>query len=200
VWLKLEEQNPEFFKAYHIRLRIKEQITAFNYLVSQQAQLMQKAGTGLPGANQQAVQLGMQPALSPLVGQPMAYGIPPYAPLPQLSSLQALATQAVSSVTSTHPTPIAPKVSTPPTTRRDPASPQTNGLPPSVSPFVSSMASSTDGLAYRYPPTTPAAVTDRFFSFGSPGASSSFSINEELKDDTPITEDIGKADMHPRTT
>jgi hypothetical protein len=44
VWQKLEETNPEFFKAYNIRLRIKEQITAFNYLVSQQAQLMQKSG------------------------------------------------------------------------------------------------------------------------------------------------------------
>jgi uncharacterized protein (TIGR01589 family) len=49
VWLKLEEQNPDFFKAYHIRLRIKEQITAFNYLVSQQAQLVQKTGSLLPG-------------------------------------------------------------------------------------------------------------------------------------------------------
>eukprot|EP01087_Luapelamoeba_hula_P000331 TRINITY_DN10228_c0_g1_i1.p1 TRINITY_DN10228_c0_g1~~TRINITY_DN10228_c0_g1_i1.p1 ORF type:complete len:489 (-),score=83.51 TRINITY_DN10228_c0_g1_i1:134-1600(-) len=44
VWQKLEEQNPDFFKAYHIRLRIKEQINAFNYLVSQQAQLLQKTG------------------------------------------------------------------------------------------------------------------------------------------------------------
>jgi len=42
VWQKLEQQNPEFFKAYNIRLRIKEQITAFNYLVSQQVQLVQK--------------------------------------------------------------------------------------------------------------------------------------------------------------
>lgn len=44
VWQKLEEQNPEFFQAYNIRLRIKEQISAFNFLVSQQANLMQKAG------------------------------------------------------------------------------------------------------------------------------------------------------------
>eukprot|EP01118_Nematostelium_gracile_P004633 TRINITY_DN1547_c0_g1_i2.p1 TRINITY_DN1547_c0_g1~~TRINITY_DN1547_c0_g1_i2.p1 ORF type:complete len:151 (+),score=28.04 TRINITY_DN1547_c0_g1_i2:200-652(+) len=44
VWAKLEEQNPKFFLAYNIRLRIKEQISAFNYLVSQQAQLMHKSG------------------------------------------------------------------------------------------------------------------------------------------------------------
>lgn len=40
VWTKLEEQNPLFFRAYNLRLRIKEQIAAFNYLVSQQAQLV----------------------------------------------------------------------------------------------------------------------------------------------------------------
>eukprot|EP01089_Gocevia_fonbrunei_P013172 TRINITY_DN329_c0_g1_i1.p1 TRINITY_DN329_c0_g1~~TRINITY_DN329_c0_g1_i1.p1 ORF type:complete len:231 (-),score=37.93 TRINITY_DN329_c0_g1_i1:140-832(-) len=39
VWIKLQEQNPDFFKNYHTRLRLKEQITAFNYLVSQQAQM-----------------------------------------------------------------------------------------------------------------------------------------------------------------
>jgi len=43
VWQRLEEQNPEFFRAYHIRLRIKEQITAFNFLASQQFQALQKA-------------------------------------------------------------------------------------------------------------------------------------------------------------
>jgi len=44
VWKKLEEQNPEFFKAYNLKLLIKEQITAFNFLVSQQAQIMQQRG------------------------------------------------------------------------------------------------------------------------------------------------------------
>lgn len=33
VWQKLEEQNPDFFCAYNIYLQLKEQITAFNYLV-----------------------------------------------------------------------------------------------------------------------------------------------------------------------
>jgi hypothetical protein len=44
VLKKLEEENYDFFKSYNIRMRVKEQIIAFNYLVSQQAQVMQKLG------------------------------------------------------------------------------------------------------------------------------------------------------------
>jgi uncharacterized protein (TIGR01589 family) len=33
VWQKLEEQNPEFFSAYYLRLRLKDQITVFNHLI-----------------------------------------------------------------------------------------------------------------------------------------------------------------------
>lgn len=43
VWQRLEEQNPEFFRGYHVRLRVKEQITAFNYLATQQYQALQKS-------------------------------------------------------------------------------------------------------------------------------------------------------------
>eukprot|EP01080_Neovahlkampfia_damariscottae_P005492 gene5492-9309_t len=42
VWNKLEEQNPDFFKAYGIRLKVREQITEFNFLVSQHAVSYQK--------------------------------------------------------------------------------------------------------------------------------------------------------------
>lgn len=42
VWEKLEEQNSEFFNAYHTRLRLKDQILAFNSLLEQQAVLAQK--------------------------------------------------------------------------------------------------------------------------------------------------------------
>jgi len=45
VWQKLEQQNPEFFNAYNLRLRVKEQITAFNYLASQQLQALQKSNS-----------------------------------------------------------------------------------------------------------------------------------------------------------
>ncbi|XP_047086243.1 uncharacterized protein LOC124697737 isoform X1 [Lolium rigidum] len=42
VWQKLEEENPEFFKAYYLRLMLKNQITAFNKLLEDQFQLMNK--------------------------------------------------------------------------------------------------------------------------------------------------------------
>ncbi|CAA7059987.1 unnamed protein product [Microthlaspi erraticum] len=36
VWQKLEEENKEFFKAYHLRLMVKHQIMEFNKLLEQQ--------------------------------------------------------------------------------------------------------------------------------------------------------------------
>ena len=48
VWQKLEEQNAEFFASYDVRLRLKDQIVAFNYLVEQQTRLLQKLNLALP--------------------------------------------------------------------------------------------------------------------------------------------------------
>lgn len=45
VWQKLEEQNQEFFKGYHLRLMVKEQIMEFNKLLDKQAALMHQLGT-----------------------------------------------------------------------------------------------------------------------------------------------------------
>lgn len=42
VWQKLEEENREFFKAYHVRLMVKNQIMIFNKLLEQQVELMRK--------------------------------------------------------------------------------------------------------------------------------------------------------------
>jgi uncharacterized protein (TIGR01589 family) len=42
VWEKLEEQNPAFFNAYSIRLKVKQQISDFNFLVGQHAIQVQK--------------------------------------------------------------------------------------------------------------------------------------------------------------
>ncbi|XXG41438.1 hypothetical protein AAC387_Pa01g1893 [Persea americana] len=42
VWQKLEEENREFFKAYKLRLMVKEQIMVFNKLLEQQVELMKK--------------------------------------------------------------------------------------------------------------------------------------------------------------
>ncbi|KAK9804212.1 hypothetical protein WJX72_001465 [[Myrmecia] bisecta] len=53
VWQKLEEQNPDFFRAYYTRLKLKDQIVLFNHLLEQQVQMVQKMRTGwlqpLPG-------------------------------------------------------------------------------------------------------------------------------------------------------
>lgn len=48
VWQKLEEQNADFFYAYNAMLRVKDQIVAFNYLVDQQGQLLEKLNLSLP--------------------------------------------------------------------------------------------------------------------------------------------------------
>ncbi|KAA8521536.1 hypothetical protein F0562_012209 [Nyssa sinensis] len=42
VWQKLEEENQEFFKAYHLRLMVKEQIMEFNSLLARQVALMRQ--------------------------------------------------------------------------------------------------------------------------------------------------------------
>lgn len=44
VWQKLEEQNQDFFKGYHLRLMVKEQIMEFNKLLDRQAALMHQLG------------------------------------------------------------------------------------------------------------------------------------------------------------
>jgi hypothetical protein len=62
VWQKLEEQNPEFFKAYYTRLKLKKQIVLFNHLLEQQVQLMRKMRL-LQTAPPQ-MQNGMHPAPS----------------------------------------------------------------------------------------------------------------------------------------
>eukprot|EP01116_Phalansterium_solitarium_P011447 TRINITY_DN27134_c0_g1_i1.p1 TRINITY_DN27134_c0_g1~~TRINITY_DN27134_c0_g1_i1.p1 ORF type:complete len:214 (-),score=58.03 TRINITY_DN27134_c0_g1_i1:21-662(-) len=47
IWKRLVELLPRYFSAYGMRLRIKDQITAFNYIVSQQAQSMVAKGMPL---------------------------------------------------------------------------------------------------------------------------------------------------------
>lgn len=48
MWERLKQQNPDFFHAYSIRLKIKEQIITFNDLVNRQAQLMERQGVLMP--------------------------------------------------------------------------------------------------------------------------------------------------------
>ena len=42
VWQKLEEQNPDFFRAYFTRLKLKDQINLFNHLLEQQVNVVQR--------------------------------------------------------------------------------------------------------------------------------------------------------------
>ncbi|KAL6772108.1 hypothetical protein ACKKBG_A28960 [Auxenochlorella protothecoides x Auxenochlorella symbiontica] len=57
VWQKLEEQNPDFFAAYNLRLKLKGQIIMFNHLLEQQVQVVQRMQHGwVP--TQQAQQFG----------------------------------------------------------------------------------------------------------------------------------------------
>ena len=48
MWSKLEEANPDFFLSYDVRLKLKDQVVAFNYLVEQQTRLLQKLTLALP--------------------------------------------------------------------------------------------------------------------------------------------------------
>lgn len=40
VWQKLEEQNPDFFRAYYSRLKVKEQMLSFNSLLDDHLHLL----------------------------------------------------------------------------------------------------------------------------------------------------------------
>ncbi|XP_059295720.1 uncharacterized protein LOC132049079 isoform X2 [Lycium ferocissimum] len=52
VWQKLEEENHEFFRAYHLRLMLKNQIERFNDLLERQVERMQMFPTGsIPMSN-----------------------------------------------------------------------------------------------------------------------------------------------------
>lgn len=51
VWQKLEEENQDFFKAYHLRLILKDQIMKFNKLLQTQADLMHQISSAVPVSN-----------------------------------------------------------------------------------------------------------------------------------------------------
>ncbi|XP_042000169.1 uncharacterized protein LOC121749654 [Salvia splendens] len=44
VWRKLESENQDFFRAYHLRLIVKDQILKFNQLLERQVELMRQVG------------------------------------------------------------------------------------------------------------------------------------------------------------
>jgi len=107
VWQKLEEQNAEFFAAYRLGLRLKDQILCFNALLEQHASLAAAArgatppplpGIGAPLLSSTAVSAAVTAAAAALHagGPPYAhtYGYlaePPAASLPAPSQPQARA-------------------------------------------------------------------------------------------------------------
>jgi hypothetical protein len=46
VWQKLEEQNPDFFRAYYTRLKLKDQIILFNHILQQQLDQCERQAAG----------------------------------------------------------------------------------------------------------------------------------------------------------
>ena len=70
VWQKLEEQNPAFFQAYYLRLKVKDQVVLFNHLLDQQIQIMQRLHRSwLQAMPQMFVRPGM-PRVPPMPGLP----------------------------------------------------------------------------------------------------------------------------------
>ncbi|KAL2345898.1 hypothetical protein Fmac_007183 [Flemingia macrophylla] len=71
VWQKLEEENPDFFRAYYIRLKLKRQILFFNHLLEHQYHLMKyPLPTKFPLA---PIQNGVHPM--PVNNLPMGYPV-----------------------------------------------------------------------------------------------------------------------------
>lgn len=63
VWQKLEEENADFFKAYYARLKLKQQIRSFNYLLEKQYQLMNFSAT------EEVPSAPMQSGIHPMPGK-----------------------------------------------------------------------------------------------------------------------------------
>lgn len=84
VWQKLEEQNPDFFKAYYARLRLKDQIVVFNQLLEQHYHLLRN----LP---QNSFQMQQPQYGAPMQGMPVPMGSQPQGMnQPQMYALQQL--------------------------------------------------------------------------------------------------------------
>lgn len=95
VWQKLEEQNPDFFKAYYVRLKLKKQIMLFNHLLEQHALLTQK----------------MHPTKAPLpslqngMHSPQVHHLPIGYPVPQQTPLAAASHPHIVSMPVASPSP-----------------------------------------------------------------------------------------------
>lgn len=77
MWQKLEEQNPDFFRSYYTRLKLKDQIVMFNHVLEQQVSMVQRLQRAywMPAAPNGAFSNG--PRGSHLMPQPTFYVQPP---------------------------------------------------------------------------------------------------------------------------
>ncbi|CAH8368473.1 unnamed protein product [Eruca vesicaria subsp. sativa] len=73
VWQKLEEGNPEFFRAYYIRLKLKKQIVVFNQLLEHQYHFMKHPPVP-PNIPLAPVPNGMH-HMAPVVGMQIGYPV-----------------------------------------------------------------------------------------------------------------------------
>ncbi|XP_068664719.1 uncharacterized protein [Aristolochia californica] len=80
VWQKLEEENVEFFRAYHIRLKLKKQIIMFNHLLEHQYHLMKYPHLVPPKVPLAPIQNGIHPV--PVNNLPMGYPVLQQPPIP----------------------------------------------------------------------------------------------------------------------
>lgn len=86
VWQKLEEQNPDFFRAYFTRLKLKDQINLFNHLLEQQVNVVQRMQRGWmqpPGMMMQPRPGMPMQSMAMQAGMPMQSQFPVTAPVKQ---------------------------------------------------------------------------------------------------------------------
>lgn len=96
MWQKLEQQNPDFFRAYYVRLRLKEHIMQFNELVNLQAIMMQQQGVIVQPSFQTPPTPSQQPSLQqPPQHQAITQGLPFTTPQQAFALAQMAAAQQV---------------------------------------------------------------------------------------------------------
>jgi len=83
VWGQLEAQNADFFRAYYLRLKLKDQVVLFNHLLEQQVGMLARvAGAGGGGGGGPGAPLfgGGGGAAAPAVPAAAGGGVLPSAP------------------------------------------------------------------------------------------------------------------------
>ncbi|GAX85943.1 hypothetical protein CEUSTIGMA_g13359.t1 [Chlamydomonas eustigma] len=131
VWQKLEEQNPEFFRMYSMRLKLKEQIVMFNYLLEQQATMMQKLYTSW--LQSMPAMMGAPP---PGAAAAAASGARPPSPMPMFPFPGMMPGMGMHPGMGLPPGMIPPGMGMPPSMPPMPMPPQCQGVPCLIGRFL----------------------------------------------------------------